>query len=71
MFYVMKQRTKWADNHPDANVYDRLDEFKTYEDALEYLKRNKPDKNTLILESLAVADSESIFDFAGGKVIEY
>jgi len=71
MFYVMKQRTLWANNHPDANVYDRLDEFKTYEDALEYLKRIKPEVNTFIFEEKAIGNYENIWDIAGGRIIEY
>lgn len=71
MFYVMKQRTLKANNHPDANVYDCIDEFKTYADALSFLKRIKPEVNVFVVEVKAVANYESIFDYVGGSIYEY
>lgn len=71
MFYVMKQRSLIA-NTPEGCTYDRLGRFKTYDEALEYLKRNKQGAApTFILEEKAIANYESIWDYVGGKVIEY
>lgn len=66
MFYVIKKRSFTAES------YDKLGEFKTYDDALEYLKRNKQDVTpTFIFEVKAVANHESIFDYVSGSIYEY